>query len=55
MSVLDEKDRLGVQSVALSAPRTEWSLVLDRNPVGYVRLVAEDGRGGKAWTNAMAV
>ena len=53
--VLDEKGRLDVQSAVLSAPRTEWSLVLDRNPSGYVRLVAEDGRGGKAWTNAVVL
>ncbi len=55
--VLDEKGRVEVQegNAAPDTPRTEWTLVLDHNPSGYVRLVAEDGHGGKAWTNAVAI
>ena len=55
--VLDEKGRVEVQegNAAPDTPRTEWTLVLARNPSGYVRLVAEDGHGGKAWTNAIEI
>ena len=33
----------------------DWAFQLDHNPHGFVRLVAEDGQGKKAWTNSITL
>ena len=49
--LIDAKGVAGRQDAA-GNERGIWEFQLDREPQGYIRFVAEDSKGKKAWTNA---
>lgn len=52
--IIDAQGVVGMQTASGNG-QSDWEFTLDREPHGYIRLVAEDVHGAKAWTMAQAL